>query len=504
MKNILLDRFTIDSVNEFQRSLKDGYSINLVVFRSKVELKEKNFEYYSSLPLSKGIGVESCPWTLSRESLRYFSKYESVFLSVLSRSDIYKNSFTTEEMSDHYYRLVNFWVYKLKSNQIEIIFSLDVPHVASSFALYIAAKYLKISTIYLDMAFAYNKYLFFGCSFTNRMLLTEGGELNSSNLVDAYENYIESYNINSTKTFSKYDKHLYLRIESKWWFTFVMDMASMFPFSIRELVRKRKFKFRGLYTSELPWKVSRRQWSDNKSGFLRINYAFAKYKEYITIYLSRLRYRKLCVNDIDGVGDYVLFAPSAEPEGATLPVAMECRRIYNAIKSVASALPEGVSIVYKEHHVTFNHQLPFVSKWKSKYYYDDIQKIGNIFFSRDDISTKKLIKQSVGVACVNGSIAFESVVNNKRCITFSPQWYDELDGIHKCESQEDVEEALSLMCGNVAPNPNSKDQTHLNNFIELEGIDATSYTKQDYEKICKGMWQSYKSFENADERKWEI
>ena len=504
MKNILLDRFTVDSVNEFNKTLTNKHSISIVIYREGFELKEEGFESYISLPLSKGVGIESCPWVLSQESLKYFSQYEAVFLSVLSRADVFKNSFTTEEMSDHYYRLVNFWIYKLETNKIENIFSMDVPHVPSSFALYIASKYLKITHIYLDIVLAYNKYMYFGCSFANRMILTEGGDLETSNLVDAYENYVESYTQNSTKTFSKYDNHLYLRKESKWWFALMMDVASVIPFSIREFIKNRKLKFRGFYTNELAWKVSRRQWSDYKSGFFRTNYLFAKYKEYLTIYLSRSRYRKICVNDSSEVGNFVLFCPPSEPEGATFPIALESRRIYIALKSVVSALPDDVCILYKEHHVTFNHQLPFVSHWKSRFFYKDIKKMGKVHFSREDVPAKELIKKSIGVACINGSVAFESLINNKRCITFAPQWYDDLDGIHKCDSQAEVRDALSLMTCNTPPNPSSNNLINFNNFIELDGIDATSYTKKDYTKICHGMWESLNSFENADNRKWEV
>ena len=505
MMNVLLDRFTVDGVSEFIKTIKKGCAVNLVLFKSYVEVKNKEYEHFQNLEVSKGIGLEKYPWVLSRESLIYFSKYEAVFSSMLSRCDVYKDSFTTEEMSEHYYRLLNFWIFKLKSNQIKIIFSLDVPHVPSSFSLYLSAKYLKIPHIYLDIPFVYNKYLYFGCSFTNRMILAEGGELESSNLVGEYEQFIESYNRNSSKTFSKYANDLYLRKESKWWFRFIMDVASIFPFSFRDLIKNRNLNFKGFYTNELAWKVSRRQWCDYKSGFLRINYLLAKYKEHLNIYLSQLRYRRLCIEDIANIGSYILFAPPAEPEAATLPIALESRRVYIALKSIASALPEGVCILYKEHHVSFDHQLSFVSNWKSKYYYYNLKKIKNILFVRDDFSTDKLIKQSIGVACINGSIALESLlVNNKRCITFAPQWYDEFDGIHKCESQSDIREALLLMRNNIAPVPNANDLTHLNNYICLEGTDANSYNVRDYKTIFNGMWKSYETFEKLNDRKWEV
>ena len=120
MRNVILDRFPIAGVNEFNRQLGKDIEIKVVIYNGiKITLNEET-EIYDSLSLSKGIGIESSPWVTDRVDLEYFSKHEGIFLSMLSRCDVYKNAFTTEEMAVHYYQLINFWIGNLKNNKINI------------------------------------------------------------------------------------------------------------------------------------------------------------------------------------------------------------------------------------------------------------------------------------------------------------------------------------------------------------------------------------------------
>ena len=60
-------------------------------------------------------------------------------------------------------------------------------------------------------------------------------------------------------------------------------------------------------------------------------------------------------------------------------------------------MPNGYSVVFKENPDRFNQQFLFQSEWKSKFYYQDLKKKGNIVFVRDDVPTKELINGSIGV-----------------------------------------------------------------------------------------------------------
>ena len=119
MKNVILDRFPVAGINEFTDQLEDDIKVKVVITLEEKPIPNEVTECYSSLSLSKGVGIEFCPWVMGRKEIEYFSKYEGLFLSMLSRCDVYKDSFTTEEMLEHYNRLINFWLHKLNHEKIK-------------------------------------------------------------------------------------------------------------------------------------------------------------------------------------------------------------------------------------------------------------------------------------------------------------------------------------------------------------------------------------------------
>jgi hypothetical protein len=187
-----------------------------------------------------------------------------------------------------------------------------------------------------------------------------------------------------------------------------------------------------------------------------------------------------------------------------LPVALEMRRSYVALKMMIDALPEGVKIAYKEHPVSFEQQLLFVSEWKSKFYYENLAKLGSIEFVRDDAPTRKLIEGSIGVATINGTIGLEALTAGRHCLTFTPQWYNNLDGIHQIQSSGDAEVAISLMMNKNHPTPYPTQVDFSKNFFALDGFNNDNYSCDDYKDICSSMWKAYDDFLKLDERKWEV
>ena len=499
MKNILLERFPLEGIKVFERSLKNLVNIKFVVHNEDNFPASDNYEAVSCLSITKGIGVDSYPWLLENIEMRYLSNYEGIFLSLLSRYDVYKNSFTTEEMLEHYYRLVNYYINIIKNKDINIIFSLDIPHVPSSFALYIASKFLKIPFIYLDHALIYNKFQFFGCSFRNRALLVQSQEQQSDEITAAYSSFKEVNSSGNTYSTSKYVVYLATRVERLWWRMLVEDIHGSLPISIKALFSG-ELKIRKFYATELGWKTSRRRWDDPKSGFIRPFYFFAKLTDRIKIILARRRYRSLC-EDPSTLGKYILFAPPMEPEAAVLPTALEGRYVFSALKSISKELPEGVSIVYKENPGQFDQQILFTTEWKSKFYYENLK---NIIFVREDSSTSDLIANSIGVATLNGSIGLEAVISGKHCITFASQWYDGFNGLHYVKTSEDISMAVKLMLNKDVPITKPIQANVSKNFVDMSGCNTLTYTKEDFQIICKGMWNSYNDFLELDDRKWDL
>ena len=198
---------------------------------------------------------------------------KEIFLSLLSRYDIYKKAFTPDEMLNHYYCLVNFWMNKIKS--IDAVFSVDVPHVPSSFSLYLVTKFLKIPFIYKEAHLIYNRYEFLGCSFKHRSLLIQNEQKTAEELYSAHSDFYNNYHSSINGVVHKFTSYLDTRIEAKWWRMLGEDINSSLPISIKSIF-SRRFNLRDLYTNELAWKVSRRSWDQPKSGIFKTFSLFCK------------------------------------------------------------------------------------------------------------------------------------------------------------------------------------------------------------------------------------
>ena len=506
MKNILLERFTYDAFETFKEQHKNKINIKTVVYmdghwnNENIKSSNEDIELLNCFSISKGIGIDNSNWSIGDAELSFFSSHEGIFLSILSRYDVYKKAFTTEEMLDHYYRLVNFWINKLE--KINVVFSGDVPHVPSSFSLYLVTKFLKIPFIFIDGALIYNKFVVFVCSFKHRMLLVEQKNITNKAFINAHNDFFKEYLSTSKGIDNKYIEYAKNRVESLWWRQILEDINSSLPFSVKSILYG-KIKFRNLYTTELGWKINRRRLDDPKSGFIRPLLLIAKIKERIKILSSRIEYRRMCSN-YKKLNKYLFFASPMEPESSTIPTALNGRHVLIALRKICKALPDGYSLVYKEHPWQFTQQILFTTEWKNKYYYDDIKKIGKIIFVRDDAPVKELIKGSIGIITINGTVALEALMLSKHCITFAPQWYDGFDGVHLVKSDNDVAKALKLMINKISPDPIPSQIKFSKNFLELDGCNIDDYTKSDLRKISIGIWEAYKDFQDLDVRKWEI
>ena len=293
MKNVLIERFPSLAIDIFQKQLQNLINIKIVVYSGEKFSVNQNIEVLDSLSISKGIDIDECPWLINQTEQEYLSAYEGVFLSILSRYDIYKKAFTTEEMLDHYYRLINFWIYKTKN--IDAVFSLDTPHVPSSFALHLVTKFSKIPFIHMDFALVYNKFHFFVCSFKHRMLLVQKEQLTSKTFITAHNNFYNEYNSSPHGVLNKYVEYLENRVERLWWRMLAEDINSSLPISIKSLF-KGKIRLRDLRTTELGWKISRKRWDNPSSSFFRPFLFFAKIIDRVKIKLAKTRYRNICKN----------------------------------------------------------------------------------------------------------------------------------------------------------------------------------------------------------------
>jgi hypothetical protein len=504
MKTIILDRFPKKSAQLFLSEFGWNINVKIILLRednvTELEGNENN-KIYSDREISRGIGLGKAPWILSISEIKKFERHEGLFLSLLSRFDINGKNYLNEEKAEIYYKLINFWLFTIRSGQkVDVSFSYYAPHDPSSLALYLVNKFEKIPTIFRDMPYVLNKYQFFSCSYSERCLMLGHGRSVQASLINQFDRYAFAVRVEDPSAVPILTRRILDmtdRVRSDSILGVYRAIRGLFPISFRALLRGRfqRLPFHGTW-----WKVSRYAPGDPKSDYGDFGHRFAKIAYKIKVKMMQLKYRKRC-EDHKKIRKFLYFAAPLQPEGATLPAALHARRLFPILKMISEALPENVVLAFKENPTLFSEITFYSFHWKTPYFYDELAALGNVVFIRDDIPTLDLIDASVGVACVNGSVAFESVIRGKHCLTFAPNWYDGLDGIHRVNTPQGVRAAIGKMFDGPPPIPSAEQAMVRSCYFDSSELSDPERHDRD---MFAGLWQAYEVFGELDDRKWEI
>ena len=173
-----------------------------------------------------------------------------------------------------------------------------------------------------------------------------------------------------------------------------------------------------------------------------------------------------------------------------------------AVSLNKDALPRGIVLLYKENGWLFS-ELSYGSfNWKKRFFYEELRELGNVKFVREDVATLDLIDASVGVACVNGTVAVESVMLGKYCMTVAPNWYDGLDGILRVSTPDDARGAIKKMLTASAPNPVASQLSVKSNFFEFE--EHYALTDNDDKGLFIAFRKAYETFQLLGPEKFAI
>jgi hypothetical protein len=443
------------------------------------------------------------PWVLDSKELEYLSQYEGLFQGLLSRYSLSPSYWASHEMSTHVNLLFNFWKYKLITKNIHICFSFYAPHDPSSFSLYLVSKLLKVPYIFIDMPIAAQKIRFFSCSFKYRNLLIRNKKYETPKWAkEILENYQYKIKDNFESALPPF-----ISISNKK--EFINKVIS----SIKngDFLKKVQSRLIIKLPSDTYFKYNRHEWYSDKAIPNFIIRYFEDIKISLRILKRKLNYNNLCSsfnNEIIG-SNYIYFPAALSPEGSSIPTALWNRDIKIAILKLISAMPKDCIIVYKAGPLQFKksyyNQFSTFPDWFTSNFYYDLLNTGRVKFVSAQTPTKNLIINSIGVASINGTASLEAIALGKQAIIFSPMWYDSLDGISYCKTQEDIESSIDSMKLNKSPKPNFK-TTYFSSASAFENKDfiPNSFHKEIYKIIVKKFISSYDSFLKLDDKKWSI
>ncbi len=506
-KKVLLDRFIYSSLPYFYDHFKEtDFDVRTITYNGNLpsDLKDYSGELLNDFDISRGSYFLDTPWVLDSKDLEFFSNYEGLFHDVLSRFALSPSYWASHEISVHATSLLNFWKHKLATEKIDVCFAFYTPHEPSSFSLYLVTKLLKIPYIFIDMPIIGQKIRFMSCSFKYRNLLIHK---KIDQTPDWAKEILENYQSKIIKNFkSSLPPIMYAREHNFNKVKFIKKI--ILAFKNGDFLKK---VFDKLPRASSYLKYNRSEWYSAKAVPNRIIFNFKKFKIMRNISKKSYDYKKICSlfgNELKNK-NYIYFGAPMSPEGSFIPTALWNRHSKILILKLLSVIPDDWKILYKANPHQFSKNKRYIFStfpdWYTSDFYNDLLKTKKVLFVSTDTPTKELIENSRGVASINGTVSSEAVALGKNAIIFSPMWYDELEGVHFCNTQNDLKEVIDLMKNNHKPSPKFS-KLHLSSESIFDGGDFINgnFSKNVYKTISSKFISSYRVFDDLDEKKWSI
>lgn len=133
-------------------------------------------------------------------------------------------------------------------------------------------------------------------------------------------------------------------------------------------------------------------------------------------------YNQLCIDLAEIDQPYVYFGLHYEPERTTNPDGAEFHDQVLALIKLRSILPENVSIVVKEHPSQFYSSMRGV-QGRSPLFYEHISNINGVYLISSKEDSISLIRKSLFVSTITGSLANEAAILGKPALIFGDAWF---------------------------------------------------------------------------------
>jgi hypothetical protein len=507
--NFLLDRFPIATFKQLKKKLQlDSHIVKLAVLtiQSKHNNLDLSHEYLFDRDISLGLITKSIPMILDKNQMHTASKFEGLAISIFSRYDTTQGNFSTQEMCNHYYELYNFWLYKIKQYSVDFCLHHYMPHDPSSLVLYLVLKNERIPTIFLDAPHIFNEYRFLSCSFNFRYLLLEkqesDPEFKYESVYFKYKTSLVNQDVNSLPKVLKFRTNKNLVFHSlKKNFLKIYKTLMESPASFFDKIWNNIFGPANTF-----FKISRYSWGSNKNNRPIIINKLFYFKTYILLIIRFYKYEAKCIKKLKS--KYIYFPMPAQPEGSTLPAALEFRDVILTLRILREAIPSEIPIYLKENLSVFEIHNPYLSavNYRSPDFYDQISMIPNLKFISAKADSHSLIKNSLSTATINGTAAIEAISFNIPAVTFASNWYDNLEGIHKYISISKLKvffENIISKSYDFDPN-NTKFKFDKNILIKFTEHDPYEIEINSRNDLILSFINSINKFEKLDDRKWEI
>jgi len=325
---------------------------------------------------------------------------------MMDRLDLY-GTFSRLDREVIFNKLSMWILTKLDESKPDALVFSEAPHSHTYYLLYEICLYLNVNIVkfntWLPVPLVFMQDVITGERYKKKRF-----DSNLSKIMrDDVSNYVHSLSLKSDKSTYELPAMKIQRLELKW----KNKIISFVRTDLLALIKECWFQFR-MYFSKYyypinPYKLG--VFGRSKITKWRVNNLLKEFN-------------KNC-EQVDLSRDYVYFALHYEPERTTNPDGAEFHDQAIAIAKLRELVPRNIDIFVKEHPTHFYRAKKGI-RGRSPLLYDFISNIDGVKLTPQNESSLELIENSIFVATITGSAAFESAVMGKKALVFGDTWFN--------------------------------------------------------------------------------
>jgi hypothetical protein len=409
---------------ELSDNIEPAYWVDHSDNRTKIAREFSDVKFHARRRAIRGLPSADIEWAkrnvaqIDKDVLDQFRKHTYDIFRSMDRLDP-KYAFNYDERVRYYHRLLRYWMGVFEQRDISLVVFPGSPLHTYSILIYAICIEKNIDKVILRNTKIPNIwYIRSNIDEGPQLNPNEQTDINKYTLSEAAEEYFSDL-VESNYGHSIPTDHSFLDLLSN---------VKRYPHYLKKL-----FDESGSY-----YKKPHKTVEDEEVKW--IEYMIHKYRMKIQKKRLRRYYKKLCCTpEFDK--EYVFFPLHYQPERTTVPEGDIYSTQHLAISLLQDILPDDYYIYVKEHPMQFN-TFKQGEHCRSRYHYDDIHSLKNVSTVNLGSDINELIDNSIAVATITGTTAWEGIFRNTPSLMFGTAWYSGCPGIYNVKTKSEVADAI--------------------------------------------------------------
>lgn len=484
-KNILFIKSPNKNWLEISKKIRNKFSFNKIYWLSSRDEKKKNCLKNDDIILinenilsKKKINTSQIDF----DALEFLSQYQEVCNELLDRILYDFQNVYYENRRRYLINLFDFCLKILTDYEIETVISRRAPHRIIDYMIYLACQYKKKNFLYFDgtteILPKLNQNKFEVMTYiSNNKIEDKTKNIFSTNNQRAHH----KLNRNKSKIYIKklksfkngyipnYSAANYNRLSIKFYFKKYVPIYFIYCI----------YFFKSFFKTPKQFKL--------KIDFDKKNLNFKKASNFET-YMDNIKIEKNVINyknlydseyiKFEEIHQNYIFLPLGKNREKTYcPDGEELRDISNILDYLIKYLPQNFLILIKDHPGNFRETSLTTTNRSAEFFYILKNKSNRVKLINVHENSYKILKKSKGVVCLNGTLAWEAIIENIPSCIFGTSWYQDCKEIIKINKPDDFQKFVYKL--------NHNKNINLNNIEDFLTKVYMNCIPQDFDRLKK-------------------